>query len=435
MGIPLGGGRRKRRRSYADYKPPKRRQAPSDDPFRIIFYLVLIIGVGWVYLNRDMVRDRISGQFEGAATTVQEAANPSTPTPLPGDFAELGDQAFSNGELEEAIEYYRQAAVFAPNLIEYHVEVARLLLFKSALEYGEVREQTIKEAKEAANGAILADPDRPEGYAIMGKVLDWDGRAEEGTAQILRALEKDENYALAHSYLAEALTDMDQWERAQESIQTALELDPNHVDIRRDYAYILESLGDYAGAATQYETAISVEPGLPYLHMSLGRVYRVLGRYDEALDQFFEVERFEPENALIPLEIGRTYETYVGDINSAVEYYERSVEIDEAFVTPWVRIGTIRYVQGRYPQAIIAFERALELGEDGVDIEYQLGISYANQQECDEALPHLQMARNLAQEDELILDIVETGFETCAQTIPDDGDSGSDDAVVDDGEQ
>jgi tetratricopeptide (TPR) repeat protein len=422
LGIPIGGGRRKkRRRSYADYKPPKRRQGPRDDPFRIIFYLALIAGVGWIYVNRDMVRDSIFGQFEGAAASVQEAANSMTPTPLPDDYAEQGAQAFRDGKLEDAIEYYRQAAVFAPNQVEYHVEVARLLLFRSALQYGEGREITIDEAVEAANGAILADPDRPEGYAIMGKVLDWNGRPEEGTAQILRALEKDEDYAPAHSYLAEALIDMDQWERAQESIQTALKLNPNHVDIRRDYAYILESLGDYAGASTQYEAAIAIEPNLPYLHVSLGRVYRVLGRYNEALDQFFEAERFEPQNALIPLEVGRTYETYIGDINSAVEYYERSVEIDEAFVTPWVRIGTIRYVQGRYPQAIIAFERALELGEDGVEIQYQLGIAYANQQECDEALPHLREARNMAQEDELILDIVESGFETCAQIVPGEG--------------
>ena len=49
MGIPLGGGGG--RRSYADYGRRPRNPRPQNDPFRIAFYLAVIIGLGWLYLN------------------------------------------------------------------------------------------------------------------------------------------------------------------------------------------------------------------------------------------------------------------------------------------------------------------------------------------------------------------------------------------------
>ena len=65
MGIPIGGDKRnrRRRRSYADYKKATaRRTPPRSDPFRIVFYLVLIGVAFWVYRNADSLRAQY---FEG----------------------------------------------------------------------------------------------------------------------------------------------------------------------------------------------------------------------------------------------------------------------------------------------------------------------------------------------------------------------------------
>ena len=64
-------------------------------------------------------------------------------------------------------------------------------------------------------------------------------------------------------------------------------------------------------------------------------------------NQLFAVESMSPNNALVMLEVGRTYETYVGDPNQALDYYERAVEVDEDFASAWLRIGVLRYVQGK----------------------------------------------------------------------------------------
>lgn len=415
MSIPIGRGRRPRR-SYADYKPPSRKTGPRNDPFRVVFYLIAIGAVVWVWRNPAQVTDLVASQIPQNVDIPAVPSGPTTPTPDPSQFASQAEQAYQEGRLADAIELYRQAADHAPNIVDYPFQTARLLLFQSAMQYGEGQEDTQVEALEAANNAILANPERPEGYAIMGKVMDWQGRVDEAASQILRALEIDENYAVGHSYLAEVLVDQTRWDQAQESIDKALELDPNNVDVRRDYGYVLENMGDYAGAATQYEAALQIHPKLSYVRMALGRAYRETDRYQEALDQFFAVSALEPANALILYEAGRTYETYIGDFNSALQQYERAVELDQEFANSWVRIGTLRYVQGSYVQAIPALERALELGVETADVYYQLGLSYANEGQCSDAVPHLQKAQGLAAEDQRILDAIQAGFELCEQT-------------------
>lgn len=414
MSIPIGRGRRSRR-SYADYKPPSRKTGRHVDPFLVVFFLVVAAAVIWGWRNPNQIKALVAS-FIPQNINVPVVSGPTTPTPEPGQFAVQAEQAYQEGRLADAIELYRQASGSAPNNVGYAFQVARLLLFQSAMQYGDKQKDTLDEALAAADKTILANPERPEGYAIRGKVMDWQSRPDEAASQISRAMDFDKNYALGHSFMAEVLVDQTRWDQAQESIDKALAIDPNNVDIRRDYGYVLEMMGDYAGAATQYETAVQLHPKLSYLRMALGRAYRTNGRHQEALDQFFAVATVEPSNALVPFEMGRTYETYIGDPNAALEQYEHAVELDEDYASPWIRIGTLRYIQGSYVQAIPAFERALALGVESVDVYYQLGLSYANEGQCSDAITYLQKAQDLAEGDERILDAIQTGYEVCEQT-------------------
>jgi tetratricopeptide (TPR) repeat protein len=427
LGIPIGDKRRKRRRSYADYKPSSRKGRPRDDPFRIAFYLVLIAGCLWIYFNQDTVHGWLGDvvprrqQTAQVPRTAAEGVSPEQQgeeTLSPEQLAQQAEESYQAGDLDKAIGLYQEAAQNAPNTVDYPFQVARLLLFQSALQYGDQRETTLDKAMEAANRAILANPERPEGYAIMGKVLDWSGQPEEASNQLIRAIELDETYAAGQSYLAEALVDLDRWDQARETAEEALALAPEDVDVRRDYAYILENLMDYAGAATQYEAAIRIHPRLAYLYVAVGRTYRVLERYDEAFNAFFEAQTLAIDSAMVPFEIGLTYEAFVGDPNSAMEFYEQAVELDENYVSPWLRIGTLRYYQGRYGEAIPAFERVLAQDVDSNDLYYQLGLSYANLGQCSDALPYLREAELRTEGDEELLAVVQEAIETCQTPTP-----------------
>lgn len=446
MSIPLKSGRR--RRSYADYKPPGSR-GPRNDPFRIIVYLVLIAAGIWAYTRQDMLRSELDSLLASTGGDAPAAGDRAADGRAPlegsedaesgssGSLAAQAEAAYSEGQLTTAIDLYREAIEEDPETAAYYVEVARLLIYEAAVQYGETQQEMLREALDAANNAVLVDPFDPAGYAVMGKVYDWQARPDQATSTILQALDIDGDYALAHSYLAEAYVDLDRWEQAQESIEVALSLQPDHVDIRRDYGYVLETLGDYAGAATQYEAALRLHPRIAYLHVSLARIYAAQSRYDEALDRLFDAQLVNPGNALLAYEIGRTYETYIGDAASALEYYERAVERDPGFGRPWQRIGSLRYFEGRYAEAIVAFERAIALEAVPDALYYQIGLAYAYEGRCDTATRYLEEAQTLAEGDERVLEAVQAGFDTCAGEITpgaEETPEATDEADGDDGE-
>ncbi|MBN1119636.1 MAG: tetratricopeptide repeat protein [Anaerolineae bacterium] len=419
MGISLKDRRRRtRRRSYASYRPPDPNRGPRNDPFRIIFYLA-VIGFGiWAYRNLDTVIGWIP-QFERSAEDTEVAIEETnTPGPSFEEIVAEAEQAYLDGNLDVAVEHYQTAAELTTDPAPYYSQIARLLIFESAMQYGDERVGTLDLALEAANNAVLSDPFDPAGYAIMGKIYDWQGRADQASSTILQAIDVDPNYAIAQSYYAEALVDLDRWDQALEAIEYAVEQEPESFDIRRDYGYVLESLGNYEESAAEYEMAVQLHSRLPFIRVSLARIYRVLGRYDEALDQLFEAQVLAPSSVIVPFELGVTYETYLGDPSTALEYYERSVELDPAYGRPWLRIGTLRYYLMDYTGASVALEKALELQEESDDLYYQLGLSYAYQGQCSTAIRFLEEAQRRAEEDERILDAVQEGFDYCSQPTP-----------------
>jgi tetratricopeptide (TPR) repeat protein len=443
LGISLRNKRkRQRRRSYADYTPVVQKPRPRSDPFRIIFYLVAIGALLWGYLNQERVRAFLLGEDTNLDIHLSEIFSPGAgdsagedtgiPTATPsseaatanpesvGNSSELarqGELAYQEGHLDDAIAFYSQAAELSPNAIEYHVQVARLLLFRSATEYEDTREATLQAALEAANHAVLADPEGPQGYAIKAMALDWSGQPERAASQALLALEQDQNYAPAHAYYAEALVDLNRWDQALEEAELAVQLAPDNLDVRRNYAYVLESLGDYDAAAAQYEQAISLHPQLVFLRLALGRTYRASGLYTDALDQFNAAEQIDPQNALIAVELGWTYQAFIGDEGTALEYYEHASELDETYARPWERIGSMRYVRGNYADAALAFERALMLGADNLNIRLQLGLSLANDGDCTDAIEHLTAARQMAEDDERTIALIQEGFDLCSYEV------------------
>jgi hypothetical protein len=134
VGISLGGGRRGRR-SYADYNR-NRRPGPRSDPFRVVIYLVLIGAGVWAYFNQETIRELFQRQVVMRISEVAEVAavaRPTpTPTPPPDQFAALAEEAYLAGRLDESIENYRQAAGLAPNNVDYHTALARLLVLRTA---------------------------------------------------------------------------------------------------------------------------------------------------------------------------------------------------------------------------------------------------------------------------------------------------------------
>ena len=125
---------------------------------------------------------------------------------------ELEDQ----GQLQEAIEWYRTIlAKFGPQA-EVHFQLAELLY----------REGEVQAARERYYAAIEMDDDYVEARANLGCVLSETGRPDLAVAAFRGALARHDDYPDVHYHLARTLDDLGEAERASMHWERFLELAP-----------------------------------------------------------------------------------------------------------------------------------------------------------------------------------------------------------------
>ncbi len=331
----------------------------------IILYLLVLALALFVFVRKDAIQP-----------TVLKYIGPAPPpTPSLDELIRLGEQAYMEGDLTEAIEYYRQAAEVDPTNVQVLTDWARLLLLADQWP----------EALSVAERAVLIAPESPHGYAIKARVLDWMGQFDQAQIEALRALELDPDYALAHAYLSEIYTDLGRYRQALEQAEMAVQLDPYSVDARRNYAYVLEHYGDYPGAIQQYLQALQLHPNMLDLWYGLARNYRGTGQFDLSIQTFNQIIIRTPDDPLPYVELGKTYFTMRDDA-AAQEYFEQAVELvreqnrprndqetplpvpegalpERIYMPAWTRLGMVYFTRRNYESALDIFEEAIAWGE------------------------------------------------------------------------
>lgn len=160
----------------------------------------------------------------------------------------------------------------------------------------------------------------------------------------LRALAIDNGLGEAHASLAYITFFYDwDWAAAEKEFKRALELNPNNADTHHWYSHFLMGQGRIEESLTQSKRALELSPFdmLMNVHLSWHCLYA--RQYDQALDQI-----------------------------------EKTIEMDKNFAQAYPWLGLIQEQKGRYPEAIAAFQKAINLFPGGSSIaEAELAHTYA----------------------------------------------------------
>ena len=359
-----------------------------------------VLGADWIWEHQDVLRPNLVAAVDALVEVVTASAQATEseevePTPVaaasedPAVYLAQADGALARGALNDAIENYRRAASLLPNEPEVHYRLAHLLLITNRLEEG----------MEAADSAILANPESAIGYAIKAMAMDWNGQPEEAVAYALRALELDPNFASAYSFMAEAYADMGLYDEAREAAEQALALDFNNTDAHRNYGYVRELTGYYEEAAQQYEQAIRLSPMYPYLYLSLARTYLVLGRIDDGMDVLLQAAQIGQTMPEVYLALGNAYVRYLGDFESGIDYFYQCIELDPDQVYCLYRLGGLLLNRQDYTEAARVLKRAVDAGADDPEVHYLAAVALTLIGRCDQAVPIIQEGLVLAEDD------------------------------------
>ena len=341
-----------------EQKPLFRKSRRESNPFRI----AMMIGIALVML---MVLRNLN---QGAITPMFMPT--PTPTRTLASFAEEGETYFVAGDLDKAIEAYKQAVSSDLSNVDLQAELARIMVYSSTLlTIDEERLSRLNEALATINAAIDAVPENSMVHAVKAFILDWlsdpnlavenqETLLTQAEQEVIYAIQLDNQNDLALAYYAEILVDQQKWIQAEQNIRQAVERAPELMDVHRINGYVQESLGNYGQAIDEYIEATRINPNLTFIYLRIGANYRKLTQYQKALEYFEKAAVINEQlgvNDPIPyFSIATTY-VQMGEFFSAGLNARKGLNFDPNNADAYGRLGIVYHRARNYEGAIPAF--------------------------------------------------------------------------------
>ena len=196
-----------------------------------------------------------------------------------------------------------------------------------------------------------------------------------------QAIGFDPAYARAHMQLGNALDVKGEYlgnprlsEQGLASVDLALALDPECGETWRTKGAILISLGRDEEALAAFEKTLSANPTDARAHSGIGRVHFILrGEFREAVAAYERSLALDPDGGWAALQCAHCA-ALARDFEKALAWARRAIVLQQQFLTgrtgigivgAFVRLGQAFALQGRHAEAIVEYERELDVPEGG----------------------------------------------------------------------
>ena len=216
-------------------------------------------------------------------------------------------------------------------------------------------------------------------------------RTEEGLRKALdffeRALGEDGQYALAHSGLADAYgllahygvrNPSEMWAKAGSSAAAAVMLDDFAAEAHTSLAHVKATQHwDWAGAEREYRRAISLNAKYPTAHhWYAASCLAPLGRLDDALEEITLAQSLDPVSSIIARDVAMIH-YYRGDIETALEQCDHTIELNPHFAPAYWLLGLIQAHRRDFDESLAALRRAVFLSPQTPRMHGALGRTLA----------------------------------------------------------
>ena len=248
----------------------------------------------------------------------------------------------------------------------------------------EIARDVSNKLKTKLSGADVAKVEKtytanPEAYQLyLRGRFHWNKRTGESLKQSVefynQAIEKDPNYALAYSGLAESYELFANYSVAlpQECMPKARAAAVRAIEIDDSLAEAHSALGVYlslfswnqVAAEREFRRAIELNPNYPTAHQQLANLpLTAMGRFDEAIAEGRRAEELDPLSAIISTDQGANL-TRARRLDEAIAQLNRTVTLDPNFYVARYALGTAYHAKGNYGAAITEYRKALTLDDD-----------------------------------------------------------------------
>ena len=188
-------------------------------------------------------------------------------------------------------------------------------------------------------------------------------------AEFQQAADKDPNYALAYTGLADSYVLLEDYTGAPASetcpkakafAERALQLDPSSAEAHASLAFTYTQLWQWDHAEEEFKRSIELNPNYASAHQWYSLHLRCLGRFDESLKEAKRAWENEPLSLINNVSVGQSSQA-VGDVTSAIEFGKKVIDLDPNFPRGHEELGLAYLAKKLYPEALTEFQKAVEL--------------------------------------------------------------------------
>jgi eukaryotic-like serine/threonine-protein kinase len=187
-----------------------------------------------------------------------------------------------------------------------------------------------------------------------------------------QAVEKDPNYALAYSALADAYSTLpaygglasEAFPKANAAARKALELDPTlaspHSVLAADE---MEYDWDFAGGEAEYKKAFELDPNDAQAHMWYAEDLVWLGRTDEGLAEDDRAHLLDPLSPIISQDVGQ-FRIWARKYDEGIAICRKYADENPMFAQVHYCLLVGYWLKGMYPEALEEYKKFAELSGD-----------------------------------------------------------------------
>jgi serine/threonine protein kinase/tetratricopeptide (TPR) repeat protein len=285
---------------------------------------------------------------------------------------------------------------------EYNRKVSDILAVKQDISREITDKLRLKLTGDEQKQITRRDTTNAEAYQsyLRGR-YHWNKRSgdelKKAIEQFQQAIDRDPNYALAYTGLADCYMLLEQYAgvptsetgaKTRAAADRALAIDDSLAEAHTSLAFHYQQSWRWEEAEKEYKRAISLNPNYPTAHHWYQILLGVLGRGDEALAEIKRALELDPLSPVLEVNVGDNY-VRKGDLDSAMEHAKRLVQLDPNFPLAHQIYGAVYLKQRKYAEAIAAYQQDVTKDRSAYSLSF-LGYALAVAGRRDEAVAVLK---------------------------------------------
>jgi TolB-like protein/DNA-binding winged helix-turn-helix (wHTH) protein/Flp pilus assembly protein TadD len=293
------------------------------------------------------------------------------------DYLVEGSVRRSDNRVRVAVQLIRahdQAHVWADS---YEREARDVLDLQRELCEDVAREVRIKLARSRGPAPQPVSPEAHEDYLKGRFFFSKRNNNENALRYFQQAIEKDPNYPLPYTGLADLYQLSDNPQLAREAVQKALDLDDQLAEAHNSLAGLLYRADrDWAGAEREFKRALELDPNYAPAHHWYSMYLALRGRPAEALAEARKASELDPLSPVVGANLAKKLQE-AGQDDKAVAQAKKTLDLDPGSAVTHAVLGIIYQDKRMYPEAITEYQTALQLGGPPGEMRGLLGYAYA----------------------------------------------------------